>query len=123
MSKMSLQDTAAVMVSANTAAAKMAASITIGNLLNTRVQKIVTPKLPIMVRGYADTALGKAAMANLVSAAIVQFMPTNEKAMLAANAMVQSAMLEFTASFNIEQMVNEMIDGLDLSVLSSAVTE
>lgn len=120
MAKMSLQDTASVMVSANTAAAKMAASITIGNLLNTRVQKVVTPKLPMMVRGYADTPLGKAAMANLVSAAIVQFMPTNEKAMLAANAMVQSAMLEFTASFNIEAMVNEMIDGLDLSVLSQA---
>jgi len=117
MAKMTLRDTAAVMVAANKSAAGTAASVTIGNIINTRVVKIVTPKLPMMVRGYAETPMGKAVVANLVATSIVHFMPTNEKAMLAANAMVQAAMLEFTASFNFEQMVNEMLDGLDLSVL------
>jgi hypothetical protein len=117
---LTLSQTAAVLVGANTEAAKLAASVTVGNIINTRVTNIITPKLPLMVRGYASTPLGKAALANMVSAAIVHFMPKNEKAMLAANAMVTAAMLEFTATFNIESMIDEVLNGLDLSSLTGA---
>jgi len=63
---------------------------------------------------YADTPIGEAALANLVAAAMVQFAPTNEKVMLAAEAMIGAASLSFATSFNIEEMINELLDGIPL---------
>lgn len=117
---LTLKQTAQVIASANTDAAKLAAKITVGNVLNENVTKLIAPKLPMMVRGYADSALGKAFIANAVSAALIHFAPTNRNAQLAAEAMINSAMLEFAASFNIEAMINELIAGVDLSVLESS---
>ena len=116
---LTLKQTASVLADANTGAAKLAAKITVGNILNENVSKLIAPKLPMMVRGYADTPLGKAVIANAVSAALIHFAPTNKNAQIAAEAMINSAMLEFAASFNIEAMINELIAGVDLSALST----
>jgi hypothetical protein len=124
MAKLTLKQTAGALLSANTSAVKLSAKITVGNILNDRVAAIVVPKLPMMVRVMAsgEPAITKAVLANLVSVAIIQFAPENEKATLAADAMISAAMLEFAGSFNIEAMINEVIDGLDLSVLGDSTT-
>jgi hypothetical protein len=124
MAKLTLKQTAGALLSANTSAVKLSAKITVGNILNDRVAAIVVPKLPMMMRVMASSepAITKAVLANLVSVAIIQFAPENEKATLAADAMINAAMLEFAGSFNIEAMINEVIDGLDLSVLGDSST-
>ena len=122
--RLTLKETASALVGANTSAAKLSAKITIGNALNDRVSAIIVPKLPMMVRGMAlaNPAITKAVLANGVSAALMSFAPTNEKALLAADAMINAAMLEFAGSFNIEAIINEALDGLDLSVLGNTET-
>lgn len=116
---MSIKRTFQVATSANAAAAVLTAEVTAGNIINDRLAKIVKPRLPALVRGYADEPLMKAVISNAVAAGLIHFMPTNDKAMRAADAMIKSAMLEFGASFDIEGMVDELLDGLDLSSLSN----
>ena len=118
---LTLTDTKNIAVMRNQEAAKMAASITAGNILNDKVVGIISPRLPPFAVGYANTEMGKAVIANVVASAITHFMPANEKANLASKAMVDSAMLSFVGSFNIEEMVTELMDGVNLDSLKKAV--
>jgi len=112
-----IKDTVNILTEENKDAAKVAARLTVGNILNDRAVKIVGPKLPMMIRGYADTEIGKAAIANIIAGAVIHVAPTNEKAIMASQAMIHSAMANLVGSFNIEEMVNEFIDGVNLDVL------
>lgn len=122
MRRLTIKQTASALVGANVTAAKLATKITIGNVINDRVAAMVLPKLPMMARGMlmANPALTKVILANAVSGALIHFAPTNGKALLAADAMVNAAMLEFAGSFNIEAIINEALDGLDLSLLGDS---
>lgn len=115
-----IKNTGSILVEANKAAAVMSAEITAGNLLNERVAKLVAPKLPMMVRGYADSPIGRAALSNLVAGAVINFMPDNQVAVRAADAMVKSAMLSLVQEFNIEEMVNELLEGITLPELPAS---
>jgi len=122
--RLTIKQTASALVGANTSAIKLSAKLTVGNTLNDRVAAIVIPKLPMMARGLAlaNPAITKAVLANAVSAAIMNVAPTNEKALLAADAMINAAMVEFVGTFNIEGMINELIDGLDIAALGDTAT-
>lgn len=122
--RLTIKETASALVGANTSAVKLSAKITIGNTLNDRISAMIVPKLPAMVGMIAKSnpAITKAILANAVSAAIMNLAPTNDKALLAADAMINAAMLEFVGSFNIEAMINDALNGLDLSVLGDTDT-
>ena len=122
--RLTIKETASAVVGANASALKLSAKITIGNTLNDRVAAMVVPKLPMMAQMMAKSnpEITKAVLANAVSAVIINVAPTNEKATLAADAMISAAMLEFVGSFNIESIINEALDGLDLSVLGDTAT-
>ncbi len=120
---LTLGQTAAAIVAQNKASGKTATGIIAGNIINDRLAKIVTPKLPMMVRGYVDTPLGKAAIANIAAGALIHFLPSNSKATTAASAMIEAAMVEFASSFNIESMVDELLDGVDLSGVADTAKE
>lgn len=122
--RLTIKETATALVGANTSAVKLSAKITIGNTLNDRISAMIVPKLPAMVGMIAKSnpAITKAILANAVSAAIMNLAPTNDKALLAADAMINAAMLEFVGSFNIEAMINDALNGLDLSVLGDTDT-
>lgn len=122
--RLTIKETASALVGANTSAVKLSAKITIGNTLNDRIAAMIVPKLPAMVGMIAKSnpAITKAILANAVSAAIMNLAPTNDKALLAADAMINAAMLEFVGSFNIEAMINDALNGLDLSVLGDTDT-
>jgi len=118
-----VKQTANVTLAANKQALVLAGELTAGNLLNDRLAKLVTPKLPFIARAYADTPIGKAILANTVAAALIHFLPENEKAQLASGMMVQAAMVEFVGEFNIEEMVNDFLDDITLPKVTEAVTE
>jgi hypothetical protein len=102
------------MYEANKGAGKTATAIIAGNIINDRLAKIITPKAPIMVRGYLDSPFGKAVVSNAVAAALIHFFPGNKKIQVATSAMIEAAMVEFSSSFNIEEMVDELLDGVTL---------
>ena len=111
-----IKDTASILIGANKDAAFDSGKLIAGNIINDRVSKILIPKLPMIARGYAQTNLGKAALSNLVAGVLIHTMPDNAKVQLAAEAMIQSASLQLASSFNLEEMVNELLDnvpGLD----------
>ena len=104
-----INQTAAIVAASNKDALITSGSIIAGNVLNNQVAKLIAPRLPIMIRGYADTDLGKAALANIAAAAIIHTMPHNDKAVKAAECMIQAASVSFLSSFNLEAMVEELI--------------
>ena len=118
---LAIKDTTSIVLDENKEAAKLAAKITVGNVLCDRAVKIIQPKLPLMAQGYAKTEVGKAVIANVVAGAIVHFAPTNEKAVAASQAMISPAMLNLAGSLNIEEMVNDFIDGINVEALKPEI--
>jgi len=101
-------------VNANTDAAKVAAAITAGRTINNVVTAKVVPKLPMLVKGYADTPLGRVVMANVIDFAVKQYMPTNRKANYASDAAMQAAMVDFLADFDIEGMLEDVLNSVTM---------
>ncbi len=114
---LTIKQTANVMVGANKEAAVLAAQITGGNILNDRLAKMVIPQLPATAKIFINTAPGKALLANAFAAGLVHFAPQNDKAAMASGMMVQAAMLELAGTFNIEEMVDEFLDGVKLPAM------
>ena len=117
---MTFKDTARVLAEGNKGAFKASAKRRTGNMINQRVVGLITPRLPFWARSYAETSLGQAVICNMVAGAVIKYLPSNEKAILAADAMVTASMDDFVGSFNIEEMINDVLDGIDLSGLSNA---
>lgn len=110
------KQTLGIVVDANKDAGVDSAKLIAGNIINARLSKVITPRLPMMVRGYAQSEVGEAVLANVVAGMMIHTMPDNGKVMLAAEAMINSASLKLASSFNIEEMINELLDnvpGLD----------
>jgi hypothetical protein len=117
---MTLAELSAVMVEQNKEGFKTSATRRSGKIFNDRVINLIKPRLPLMVKAYADTDLGRFVIANTVAAAIVKFGATNEKLLILADAGIQDAADDFLGSFNLEEMVNDLIDGIDVSGLTNA---
>ena len=117
------KDTISVMKDVNVEAARIVAKQEVGGMLNDRLTKIVKPKLPFPVKAYADTEIGKLVLANTFAAALVHFGYTNEKLLLASEAMTYAAMKDFVESFDFRGIVDEFLDGVDVDVLKTAKEE
>ena len=102
-------------VTANKSAAVSVAKIEAGRIAVKQAVKLVKPAVPMMARGYLETALGELAVANLFKFAVDNFAPNNDKAKLIADAMLQGAMLGAIQSLNVEQMINDVMDKVDIS--------
>lgn len=102
-------------VTANKSAAVSVAKIEAGRIAVKQAVKLVKPAVPMMARGYLETALGELAVANLFKFAVDNFAPNNDKAKLVSDAMLQGAMLGAIQSLNVEQMINDVMDKVDIS--------
>lgn len=118
-----VKTTVSAVTAKNKSAAATVAKIEAGRIGVKQVAKLVTPKLPMMVRGYADTEIGRLVMANLFNFVVTQYAPNNKNALLVADAMLEGAMLEALQSLNVEGMINEVISKVDLSKLTNASEE
>ena len=114
---LTIKEISSVMVEGNTAAFKQGAKRRSGKMINQRVVAAIKPRLPMMARGYLDSELGSALICNAVAAAAIKYFPANEKVTLAADAMITAAADDFIGSFNIEEMIDGVLDGIDLSTL------
>ena len=75
---------------------------------------MAVPHLPMGASVFLNNAAGKALIANAFAAGLIHFVPTNTKAVAAANLMIQSATVELVGSLEIEKIVNEFLDGVTL---------
>lgn len=96
-------------VDTNKKAATTAAVLETGRIANRALSKMVAPKLPMMVRGYLDTPVGRLLLANAVKMAFDQFKPDNATAQRLANGMIISAYQEAIQSFDIEGMLDDLL--------------
>ena len=102
-------------VTANKSAAVSVAKIEAGRIAVKQAVKLVKPAIPMMARGYLETALGELAVANLFKFAVDNFASNNDKAKVVADAMLEGAMLGAIQSLNIEQLINDVMDKVDIS--------
>ncbi|QEQ93478.1 hypothetical protein HWC65_gp049 [Salmonella phage 2-3] len=106
-------------VAANKSAVVNAAKLEAGKIALTQITKVAAKKAPFMVKGYIDTPIGRVVIANLLSVAVDQYAPTNQKAKAVAGAAMEAAMLEMVQSFNIAEMIDEMVKGIDISTFTT----
>lgn len=95
-------------VATNKQAAVSAAVLETGRMANSAAIKLLKPNLPMVVRGYADTAFGKLAIANATLMAVNQFRPESAALQRVSNAMVVAAYQELIQSFDIEGMLDSL---------------
>ena len=86
-----------------------AAFLEAGRIANNQLSSIASKKLPIMVRAYADTAVGRLLLANIALMAKDHFRPNDERLGKLVNAMTVSAYQEVLQHFDVEQMIDDMI--------------
>jgi len=115
---LNIKDVAGILVEGNKTAFKANASRRAGAMFNERVTGMITPRLPMMVRGYASEPWFQFILANAVAGAILKFGATNEKLVLLADAGVNAANDTFLGSFDFEGIINDVVDGIDISGLT-----
>lgn len=107
-------------VAANKSAVVNAAKLEAGKIALTQITKVAAKKAPFMIKGYIDTPIGRVVIANLLSVAVDQYAPANQKAKAVAGAAMEAAMLEMVQSFNIAEMIDEMVKGIDISTFTTS---
>ncbi|ATS93997.1 hypothetical protein P13BB106kb_p013 [Pectobacterium phage DU_PP_V] len=113
-------------VAANKNAAVSAAKLEAGRIALVQVTNVIKTKAPYAVKGYIDTPVGRAVVANLFSFAVAQYASNNRAAVVLSDAAMQAAALEIIQSFNIEQMITDVVNGVGaekLAKLSGEVQE
>lgn len=110
-------------VSVNKSAAISAARITGGKIAIKNITKLIAPKLPILMRGYADTAVGQLVIANVFKFAIENYAPQNKNAVLVADAMLEGSMIAVLEGFNVEQLIESVLKGVNLEALAAPADE
>lgn len=115
-------------VAANKSAAATAAKLEAGKVALTQLTKVAAKALPSGMAGmfakqYLDTPVGRVVVANLLNLAIEQYAPNNQKARIVAKAAMDAAMLEVVQSFNISEMIDKAIEGINIDALTANISE
>lgn len=99
----------ASLVNNNKDGLQAAAYLEAGRIANNQLTKLASKSLPIMVRGYADTAVGKIVVANLAQQIILQFRPQEPKLVKLSQAMVTEAMQSLIQTIDIEAFIDQLV--------------
>lgn len=99
----------------NKAAAVDAGFLAAGKIANDQFQRIASGHLPMMVRGYAATPIGRLVLANTAQLLIQHFKADSKAANRLAEAMMTQAMGEVIASTGITDMIDDFLSDPKLS--------
>ncbi len=89
--------------------ALLVAQVTTGKALNKTVLNVLKPKLPMMVRGYADSPVAAPVIANAAALAIRQYAPNNIRANQAADLMLKAAAFQMAEAFDIDSLIEDVL--------------
>jgi len=112
MPTVTITDAASAIFDQNKDALKRNAKRRAGKMFNDRLTGLVKPKLPMMVRGYADEPWFQFVLINAFATASVKFGSTSKRLMTITEAAVEAANDEFLGSFNLEAMIDELLEGI-----------
>lgn len=110
MSSLNIAQAAKVALGSNADLAKTAAYLEAGRITNNKLQALIAPQLPALVRGYASTPIGKLVFANLLLVGVQKFKPENEVLGKLAYASITQAYAEVFESFDIEGVINGFLN-------------
>ena len=102
------------LINSNMNAAKTGAVLSAGNTLNKVVKDAIRGQVPRKYRGLLNTAVADIVVANVANVAVQNFAKGNYKAKVAANAMMEAAMVEFMNSFNLDQIISDTLKNVNL---------
>lgn len=106
------------MIDANKESAVRSAKLEVGKTANQLVLEKLTPRLPMMVRGYADSPIAELIVGNVVAGLLMQFAPDNDKAQILSDAMISAGVQVAIESFDIPELVNDLLANVDISGLA-----
>lgn len=109
----------------NKVAAKAAAELELGRIVLGKLQLVVEKKAPMMVGALAkaNPEVSKLIIANIGSIAVGQYCPNNKKAQVAANAALNAAMLETVQAFDVQGMVDNLLEEIPGGLFDSIVED
>jgi len=114
-------------IDTNKNAAILAAQLEAGRLANKHATKLISGKLPLMVKGYADTPLARLAFANAIKFAVDnyggKFGKHKDLASQVSAAMVVAAYSEIIANFDIDSMIEQFLEGKEMKKISSLLKQ
>ena len=114
MPKRTIAENAGVQLQEVKVASINAAELKAGQIINAQVIKLVKPKLPMMLRGYADSPVASVVLANVVGIALKQYAPDNAKLAKLSSLMLNAAALDAVDAFNIDGLVDDLLAGVKL---------
>lgn len=96
-------------VSKNIDLGTSAAFLEAGRIANNQLSSIAGKKLPLVVRAYADTPVGRLIIANIALLAQEHFRPDDERLRKLATAMTVSAYQEVLQQFDVEAFIDDLL--------------
>lgn len=98
------------LIETNKSSAVSAAFLEAGHIANKQVSKVLGKQLPIMVRGYADTPIGRLVLANIAVLAVDHFRADNKQLRRLTQAMQVNAYHELLRDLDIDGMIDELLE-------------
>lgn len=98
-----------VAVHRNKSSATTAAFMEAGRIANNQVAKLASKHLPMMLRGYADSAAGRLIIANIADFAIREMRPNDEKLHQLTKAMMVQSYQALYAELDIEKIIDDLL--------------
>lgn len=106
---MSLSSKTTDFINANKSAATQAGYLEAGRIANNQVVKLSSKALPMMLRGYAETPIGKLLAANIAQMAAAQLRPNDPTLGRLTTAMTVAAYQEVIQTVDIEGWLDELM--------------
>lgn len=98
----------------NKTAATSAAYNEAGRLANLQLGKLASTRLPLMVRGYADSPIGHLVLANLASIAVEQMRPDDARLQTLTAAMRMQAYQGLLQTLDLDMILDELLETKDV---------
>lgn len=93
----------------NKQAMQSAGFLEAGRIANKELSKALGPLLPVFMRGYADTPVGRLALANMAQVAAQHFKPSNAALQKLVAAMTTQAYAEVIQTAGVEEFVEKLL--------------
>jgi hypothetical protein len=99
---------------ANKQAVTTVVEITIGKATIKTAKKLIKPKLPMFLKGYADSPIFDVVIANMLQVAVETRFKDNEKLRKLSKATMTAAALTIADHFDIDGMIDNFINSITL---------
>jgi hypothetical protein len=105
-----MKNLTANLIATNQSAATQAGYLEAGRIANNQIVRLSSKALPMMVRGYADTPVGKLVLANVAQLAASHLRAGDATLARLTNAMTVAAYQELIQTFDIEGWLNQVLE-------------